>query len=75
MTYEISYFCNSGFGVDRQTTSKRAAMREAIVIRECAHDGDSSAKVVVYALGKGPEPIPIAAWGQTCGGHWYRACV
>ena len=75
MTYEISYYCNSGFGTDAHATSKRQAMRDAIELRGNAKFGDSSAKIVVYALDNGPEPKPIAAWGQTCGGRWYRANV
>jgi hypothetical protein len=75
MKYEISLYCNSGFGVDRYTTNKRIAMKEARDLQGSANAGDSSAKIVVYALGNGPEPKPIARWGQTTGGRWYRAAL
>ena len=73
MKYEISLYQNQGFGVDRHTTNKRIAMREAVDLQGSANFGDSSAKIVVYALGNGPEPKPIAQWRQTSAGKWYRA--
>lgn len=75
MKYEISLYQNQGFGVDVHSNSKRDAMKMAVELRGSANFGDSSSKIVVYAIGDGPEPNPVAEWRQTCSGRWYRATI